>query len=800
MSDSRSVQLATVLALRQRDIATRLHGHVDSADPLRFGSIIRWIVDSSVLLNSMLHRDLMTTRQLCSAAECICQRHATRPWLLDLDKSCFEKAAELMCRETGELQSQTVFSNASIHDLQTAFESISWQRLTVENGQPTWQAFDRQRKLAGAVYTPRYVVDYIVKHTIGPHAVGHDRVGSNTIGPPAHADGRTMSDRSGFAEGVKTSCKVAFPRVLDPACGTARFLLAAFESLLNAMNATTAVGKPFELVDPVAARRALEVSVFGVDTDAWAISISETLLKLRLLELHSQPMSTTKLEAFLAPLTNLACENVLTLGDAQATDSSSAHFLCNQSFDVVFGNPPYRRERNSKGQMDEIAATDFGREYRTARMDLWYYFVHRAAELLRADGLLSFIVNSYWTAGKGAEKLIRAFQRELHLEEIFDLDSLPVFARVSGHHMIVRACKSRETRLTRIRRPQSNHSASAKDYLTGTVAAVEFTRSAALMFANGRVDLLPATQIARRYDCCTPLGDLGLIRQGIAENPAAINRRTNERFGERWQVGDGVFVVSSAERDSMRLNAAERLLLRPYHLLKDLGRYYIATKGDHYLVYSTKTSCPEIACHPALHRHLAKYRSVMESRRETRNGQNKWWHLHWPRDESLWKTPKIVCVQMAERPSFVVARGEAYVSFSANVFVPGNIDEDLDYVAAVLNSRVLREWFEQHAKRRGVGLDISGRVLAKAPVRRIDFSKHRDVELHTSITKNAALIARLTARTMRQTAANDDFLAQQREIDVLDAQIDEAVAMLYQDSTAIKTKPLVATDPEDPCA
>src|SRR5262249_47568075 len=47
-------------------------------------------------------------------------------------------------------------------------------------------------------------------------------------------------------------------------------------------------------------------------------------------------------------------------------------------FDIIVGNPPYLRERNAKALFDSLAATDLGRQWREARMDLWYYFVHRS--------------------------------------------------------------------------------------------------------------------------------------------------------------------------------------------------------------------------------------------------------------------------------------------------------------------------------------------------------------------------------------------------------------------------------------
>jgi type I restriction-modification system DNA methylase subunit len=54
------------------------------------------------------------------------------------------------------------------------------------------------KKAGGVYYTPRYIVDYIVKHTVGVLCEG------------------------------KTPKQIAKLRVLDPACGSGSFLIGAF--------------------------------------------------------------------------------------------------------------------------------------------------------------------------------------------------------------------------------------------------------------------------------------------------------------------------------------------------------------------------------------------------------------------------------------------------------------------------------------------------------------------------------------------------------------------------------------------
>jgi len=162
--------------------------------------------------------------------------------------------------------------------------------------------------------------------------------------------------------------------------------------------------------------------------------------------------------------------------------------------------------------------------------------------------------------------------------------------------------------------------------------------------------------------------------------------------------------------------------------------------------------------------------------------------LHWPRDPSLWTAEKILSVQMARRPAFVAATtGPVYVNFSVNVFVPErSTREHLLYLTALLNSRPLWQWYRHHAKRRGVGLEINGRVLARTPVRRIDFSDTSDRRHHDELVELAGQLMRETGRVRAGTHQSDrkEFGACEHAPDVasieeIECRIDTIVCRLY---------------------
>ncbi len=666
------------------------------------------------------------------------------------------------------------------HFLEKIERTSSGQRSSAEEKSQT-------KKTNGVYYTPKYVVDYIVQNAVG-----------------------------GLLDG-KTPEQVSKLRILDPACGCGAFLIGVYQKLLDwhldwyhRNESITHSSHIYQrdsgewCLNSSERKRILKNSIYGVDLDFRAVQITRWSLLLKALE-GQDDESNKRLQPWpngcvlpVAP-NNIKCGNSLIgqnfsdrsqldpLNDSQSQPpnafdwgSEFPEVMYQGGFDAIIGNPPYRREIQNKRFLDGMNSTVFGRKYRTARMDFWYYFLHRGLELLKPEGVLSFITNAYWTASSGAEKLITELRDMARLDEIFYLNKLRVFTGVSGQHMILRITNVSDQASTTIKIAQSGSTRTAEPFVSGKAPVIEFNKTSDQLFRHGVIDLQPpAKQLLSKIDRGIPLSELGKIRQGIVENPPCINRKLNDKFDNTWQVGQGVFALCDQELASLNLPDNERQLIRDYYDLCDLDRYYIALKASRHLIYSTRKTCPAIDDYPIIREHLKQFERILECRRETRMGSNRWWHLHWPRDESLWLSPKIISLQMATRPSFVPTFEPVYVPFSVNVFVPRNTRcENVYYITAILNSRLIWKWLQHHAKRRGVGLEINGHVLARAPICEINFDRSNDRQRH-------ARIVFLVQKTMswnqrlRMTNSYNERTSIDRQINSIEQQIDSLICELY---------------------
>jgi len=249
-------------------------------------------------------------------------------------------------------------------------------------------------KAGGVYYTPAYIVEYIVQHTVGVAVAG-----------------RTPQQLKGF-------------RCLDPACGSGGFLLGAYSYLLDYYRdwysqhdpakhreAVTQVNGGWQLT--IAERkRLLTEHIFGVDIDRQAVEVTKLSLLLKVLE-GAKQMELFSSERALPNLDrNIKCGNSLIGLDyfgAQLLPDDDELKRVNPfdwqrefpetmragGFDCVIGNPPYG------ASFGEREAEYFLGKYKVCgRMkDVYTCFIERSLSLWKSPGEFSFIVPSAWLGG-----------------------------------------------------------------------------------------------------------------------------------------------------------------------------------------------------------------------------------------------------------------------------------------------------------------------------------------------------------------------------------------------------------------
>ncbi len=226
------------------------------------------------------------------------------------------------------------------------------------------------RKAGGVYYTPTYIVNYIVRATVGKYL-----------------DGKTPKQMSDLT-------------ILDPACGSGSFLIAAYQYLLDWYVRQYEADGPQKhrkelrqlssgewRLTTAERKRILLVHIYGVDIDPQAVEVTKLSLLLKVLEDESEQTILRQLqllhERALPDLAaNIRCGNSLIAPDYYeheqlALFDDEERYRVNvfdwaaafptivgqggQGFGTIIGNPPYIFTRNQG--IDEAQKRYFYRHY-----------------------------------------------------------------------------------------------------------------------------------------------------------------------------------------------------------------------------------------------------------------------------------------------------------------------------------------------------------------------------------------------------------------------------------------------------
>ena len=297
------------------------------------------------------------------------------------------------------------------------------------------------KKAGGVYYTPTYIVNYIVKNTVGKLLTG------------------------------KAPKQIAQIRILDPACGSGSFLINAYQYLLDwhsewyqkntprkwasGRSPVLCQGQKGEWKLTTAERkRILLNNIFGVDIDSQAVEVTKLSLLLKVLEGENEQTLSRQLKLFreraLPDLgNNIKCGNSLIGPDY--TDGQQLSLLNEEEayrinafdwktefpeamksggFDIVIGNPPYIRIQALK-EWAPLEVEFYKKRYASAgkgNYDIYVVFVEKGLSLLNPKGRLGFILPHKFFNSQYGQPLRTLISTGNHLSKVVHFGDQQVFA------------------------------------------------------------------------------------------------------------------------------------------------------------------------------------------------------------------------------------------------------------------------------------------------------------------------------------------------------------------------------------
>ncbi len=480
-----------------------------------------------------------------------------------------------------------------------------------------------QRKRTGVVYTPDIVTRFLVEQTVG----------------------RTLTERrdvlragQGLGDGdIPPDKELAYWRawleilrdltIVDPACGSGAFLIAAFDRL--AQEYRPVLARLEELGAPAGVDAFDEIvtkNLYGVDLNPESVEITRLSLWLKTARRDHR-------------LQNLSA--TIRVGDSLIEDAAFTsrpfdwrvafrQVFARGGFDIVIGNPPYVRMeyvKPFKPYLEERYAVA------SDRADLYAYFYERGVRILKEDGRLGFISSSTFFRTGSGEPLRTFLGEATAIEAIVDFGDAQLFEGVTTYPAIITLKKAREA-------------AGDVRYL---IVRGDAPTDLGQAFAKGARRMSRARLSAETWRVEDET--LARLREKIADGRKTLGEVYGAPlYGIKTGLNEA-FVINTLTRDRLvKADPKSAELLKPFLRGEDVKRWRVEPEG--LWLIDTPKGKVDIDAYPAVRDWLLPFKPQLEARAT----KQEWFELQQAQlaYQPKFSTPKIVYQDISSSNPFSV--------------------------------------------------------------------------------------------------------------------------------------------------
>ena len=644
------------------------------------------------------------------------------------------------------------------------------------------------RKAGGVYYTPTYIVDYIVKNTVGK-----------------------------LLEGKKPGPRgsVSNLRILDPACGSGSFLIGAYQFLLdwhrdqyvNDGPEKWAKGKTPRLYQSHKGewrlttderKRILLNNIYGVDIDHQAVEVTKLSLLLKVLEGEDEQSIGRQLTFFqervLPDLSNnIKCGNSLIGPDFHENQQMSlldeeemyrvnafdwniefSEIMKKGGFDAVIGNPPYIRIQAMKEWAPQEVKF-YKKRYAVAskgNYDIYVIFVERALKLLSSKGRMGYIMpNKFFSTDYGKE-LRKIISERNVLACLVDFGYEQVFAKATTYTCLL--------------------------FLSGSqLASFEYAQvapSPKILTANLGFEMQPSNLLSEKPWLFMSSSETNLftkLKQNsipLLELPAIIGRGSSSG-------NDKIFMLQRTSLPSKYLTwdgeevEIEDNILRIPLFATDFTRYHFTPKSEKVIIFPyckhknnfellSETEFKTI--YPQAFQYLYSHKKKLEQRKQYK----AWYSFSAPRNLSVHDAAQMIVPLLANKGLLADLPGNRkdyclMASGGFSITIRNNRQLLPRYILGILNSKLLFWYLKLISNRfRGGWITCTKQYVSKLPIRTIDFPDSTDKVRHDRMVELVEQMLDLNKQLAGAKAPQTKTVLQ-RQIETTDRQIDQLVYELY---------------------
>lgn len=567
------------------------------------------------------------------------------------------------------------------------------------------------KKAGGVYYTPRYIVEYIVKQTVARKLEG------------------------------KTPNNIKKLTICDPACGSGSFLVGAYKYLMDwylakysendeALTKAKKQGNVVETSNGLSLsltekQRILTTHIYGVDIDAQAVEVTKLSLFLQMLEGEGKQYVNSSMllfrESDLHILPNLGdnikCGNSLVgsdfyinqelnLFDEDAIYKINAFDWNKQfpqifkdgGFECVIGNPPYFNiqtlgAKSKQAQYIQHKYSDIWQD----KSDILFYFINKAFAISRDS--IGYIVSNAFLFSDKAQKLRNKILDDGRLKHIVNFEQFLVFdAGITTCVAIFEKGK--------------------KSFTANVLKKKEYTVNEVVERMNNSAN---SFEVKLKYNDVFAL---------IGPKTEKLNKKIDgkhPKLSSICKIGKGmetaadkVFLFDSFPTEFPVEFVKKRVTG------ENMDRYIIFDDDIYVLYYEDVDNFDKLP--ESIKAYLSNNKIILSKRATCKNEGRVWWRYSRPMHKEYYNLPKLYCNRRDCGNNFCYDDGFDYLGFSnMTVIFETNKDYKIKYILALLNSNLLSFRYKSIGKQTGGGsYEYFPNGVGKLPIPAVNDTKQQE--------------------------------------------------------------------------
>ncbi len=562
-----------------------------------------------------------------------------------------------------------------------------------------------RRKKDGIFYTPDYIVRYIVDNSLGKYLREYEEKCKEEFKLKENINDENYEKREAQAY-QKYQVFLQNVKVVDPACGSGAFLVYVFDYLLaeNKRVASILGGGLFSGEDYM--RSILKNNIFGVDLNEESVEITKLSLWLKSAQKDKQ---LTTLDNNIKCGNSIISDSFVAGGNAFDWKNAFKEIFAQGGFDVVVGNPPYVRQELLSPYKSYLE-----KEYKvfTGTTDLFAYFYEKALDILKPDGYMAFISNTFSKTTGAGEVLRDYLQEHSKFEQFIDFGTLVIFEGATTYPIILVLRKSEGSAMFKYYAVDKEDLSSLE---SGFIAKSITVTQSSLSKTGWTFDSDSARQ----------------LREKISSHKTVTEQFGKSYYGIKTGFNEAFIIDEKKRNELINDDARSAKVIKPFWEGKDISRWASAVE-DKYIIFTKRGI--NIEAYPAIKSHLEQFRKQLTPRSNPdvkagrKPGPYEWYEIQ---DVvayyELFEKPKITWPNLQSKGKFCFDDSGKYINAPAVILASGDMA-----LLAILNSNVV--WFFLKGVcvvRSGGYLEVKPQYFTNIPVPEFDNRYRKELESYT---------------------------------------------------------------------